>query len=810
MDAHSSSLPVAMERRIVEASVANALPHFAPLAIFPLVACAAVYGGWWIAVPLVFYALADRFDRIFGLEERNMDPATTRESQLFLYKLSLWLWAVLWPATFVFALWQALVSDHLALWEVWCVAVILTMVGQTVFIVGHELVHRRVLWERRLGEFLLASVSYPHYATEHVYIHHPWVCTPLDPGSSPKGLSFWRYLPAEIANNLLGAWRFERRRLTRRQLPAWHHTNAFWRYGVQLIFWYGIILWMGGPWAALAYVVLCGNVLFSMKISNYVQHYGLRRIRTPAGRFEPVKPRHAWSAAYKFTNWLYYNMQRHADHHTSNRRYPLLQHHGEGASPQLPGSYIQMNGLALFPKRWFQTIDPLLDLQRAQFYPDVKDWSPYDSRAFAARPDAFDVIAEIHAAAPRIAGWINRTPALLDMLREREFTDLELPEGLMPDPQSEAIARCGLARLYWTHELSLAEMKAQLADIHVQDAGEAVDAAREWSNGKVFQIAVHVMRGSLSIGEAATALSRVAEASIASVLSAVEEDFADRGVPRGSGGVAVVVQGPLASGEAMPDETLDIRFVYEGTPARHYRKLCGRLRKALRALTRNNLLLSHQSFARGGAGEIQPLDAFAEQLRNPDSGLDPVALSRARCVWGSGDENVAERVSGELREALGKRSAREMLLAELREPGERAVEPGLPGLQSITTRRGGLRDIERAALFLRLAPGGDAAAPRAGDAERAFRTAGDRGLITEDAAERLAAAAALWRKLRGALRLVADDGFEAESAAIGARATIAGICGVDDFDALAALIEETASGAAAGIETLAPNFDPGG
>ncbi|MYA63739.1 MAG: hypothetical protein F4Y21_03605, partial [Gemmatimonadetes bacterium] len=504
-----------------------------------------------------------------------------------------------------------------------------------------------------------------------------------------------------------------------------------------------------------------------------------------------------------------YNMQRHADHHTSNRRYPLLQHHGEAASPQLPGSYIQMNGLALFPKRWFQTIDPLLDLQRAQFYPEIEDWSPYDSRAFAARPDAFDAIAEIHAAAPRVAGWINRTPVLLDMLREREFTDLELPEGLMPDPESEAIARCGLARLYWTHELSVAEMRAQLADIHVQDAGEAVDAAREWSNGKVFQIAVHVMRGSLSIGEAETALSRVAEASITSVLSAVEEDFADRGVPRGSGGVAVVVQGPLASGEAMPGETLDIRFVYEGTPARTYRKLCGRFRKALRALTRNNLLLSHQSFARAGAGEIQPLDAFAEQLPNSDSGRDPVTLARTRCVWGSGDEDVAERVSRELREALGGRSAREMLLAELRDPGERAAEPGVPDLQSTATMQGGLRDIERAALFLRLANGGDAAAHPAGDSERTFRTAGDHGLITEDAAERLAAAAALWRNLRGALRLVADDGFEAESAPTGARATIAGICGVDDFDALTGVIEETASGAAAGIETLAPNFGTG-
>ena len=673
MEAHSSGASITASGRVVEPSVANALPHFVPLLIFPLVVAAAMYGGWWLAGPFVFFMLADRFDRLFGLEERNMDPATTRESQLFLYKLSLWLWAAFWPVTFVFVLWQMLVVGQLSLWEFGFTGAILTLVAQTVFIVGHELVHRRAPWERRLGEFLLASVSYPHYATEHVYIHHPRVCTPLDPGSAPKGLSFWQYLPTEVASNLVGAWQFERRRLTRRHLPLWHYTNAFWRYTVQIVFWYGLILWWGGPWALLLYLTLCGSVVFSMKISNYVQHYGLRRIRMPTGRFEPVKPRHAWSAAYKFTNWLYYNMQRHADHHTSNRRYPLLQHHGEGASPQLPGSYIQMNGMALFPKRWFETIDPLLDRQRAQFYPEIDDWSAYDSRAFAARPDAFDVIAEIHAAAPGLAGWINRSPALLDTLREREFTDLELPEGFLSDSESEAIARCGLARLYWTHELSLSEMRAQLDDIPVQDAGEAVEAALEWSNGKVFQIAVHTMRGSLSVSEATTALSRVAEASIVTVLSAVEEDFADRGVPHATGGVVVAVLGPLAGGDALPGTELDVRFVYDGEPARYYEALCRRFRKALRALSRNNLLLA--PVPRGGMGDLHSLVEFEEQLRNPGSGRELVARAGARCVFVSGDDEIEERFAQALRDAPGRSAAREVLMAELREAAASEVEP---------------------------------------------------------------------------------------------------------------------------------------
>ncbi len=798
MEARSSSVSAAMSGRVVKPSISNALPHFAPLVIFPLVAAAAIQGGWWIAAPFVFFMLADQFDRVFGVEERNMDPATTHESQLFLYKLSLWLWAAFWPVIFVFSLWQMLVADHLAFWEIGLMAGLLAMVAQTVFVVGHELVHRRALWERRLGELLLASVSYPHYATEHVYIHHPRVCTPLDPGSAPKGLSFWQYLPREVANNLLGAWRFERRRLARRHLPIWHYTNAFWRYIVELGIWYGLIYWIGGVWAVAAFVVLCGSVVFSMKISNYVQHYGLRRIRMPHGRFEPVRPRHAWSAAYKFTNWLYYNMQRHADHHTSNRRYPLLQHYGEADSPQLPGSYIQMNGMALFPKRWFETIDPLLDRQRAQFYPEIDDWSAYDSPAFAARPDAFDVIAEIHAAAPRLAAWINESPVLLDRLRDREFTDLELPEGFGPDPEFEAIARCGLARLYWTHELGVAEMKEQLADIHMQDAGEAVDAAREWSNGKVFQIGVHAMRGSLSMSEAGTALSRVAEASIATVLSAVEEDLEDRGVSGASGGVAVAVVGPLASGKAMPGVELDVRFVHDGGPARYHEALVRRFRKALRALSRDNLLLAQ--VPRRGMGGLISLATFEEQLGESGSADELLALAGARCVFTSGDGETWDRFRQALRDGMNGGATRGVLLGSLRETAANDVEPDL---RSVTDMRGGLRDLERASLALRLTLGEDESGMPDEDAASVFRTAGKRGLIAADAAERLAEAVALWRDLHGSLRLIAGDEFAVDTATPKVRTGIAQACGTDDFDALAARFRDTASLAAADIDALA-------
>ena len=799
MGSGGSTGAVASRTVLVEPSLGNALPFFAPLLIFPLLVLAALQGGWWFAGPFVFLALADRFDQMFGMQERNMDPDKTPESRLFAYKLSAWSWAVLWPAVFVFGLWQMLVAGHLAAWEIALLAVVLVLAGQTVFVVGHELVHRRSSWERRLGEFVLASASYPHYATEHVYIHHPMVCTPADPGSAPKGMSFWRYLPREIASNLTGAWSFEKQRLARSRLPVWHYSNPFWRYVLFAGAWYALIYALGGVWAVLIYAVACSSVVFSMKVSNYVQHYGLRRIRLPSGRFERVLPRHAWSADYKFTNWLYYNMQRHADHHAaSNRRYPLLQHYGREESPQLPDRYSQMNGLALFPSRWFQLMDPLLDRHRATFYPEIRDWRAYDSAAFAARPDAFDAIAEIIAAAPRLAASMNRTPELLDSLRTREFTDLDLPDGFGADAEFEKIARRGLVRLYWTHELGTDEMKEQLAATHTQDAGEAVGVAREWSNGKMFQIGVHTMRGNLTPAEAGAVASRVAEASVSAVLAAAWEDFAERRSPDPGSSVCAVVFGDLASGDRFLGAELDILFLYEGGPPEYFDALYDRSRNALRALSRDNLLLAPLPRV-APLHRVRAFPDFRDYHRNVGPGEELLQLTRARSVFASGRSDLAARFEALRREVLAGSPARRTMMSHLA-AGAFGAAP--PGLMSLDDMPGGFRDVERAARYLQLKHAGPETDLFALDAGAVLEAAADHGLVPGAAGARLAAAAKQWRNLRGILHLVLEEGSPAEEAPAEVKAAIATAGRADDFDALTARLPEVAARAAADIGAI--------
>ncbi len=785
--------------RPVEPSFLNALPQFLPLAVFPLIFLALFYGGWWIVAPFVFFMLAGPLDLAFGDDERNMDPAKTPERKLFWHNLPVWGWALLWPPTLIFGLWQILAAGQFAVWEGILLTVVLAVEAQAVFIVGHELIHRRATWERRLGEFLLASASYPQYATEHVYIHHAQVGTPLDVGSAPKGQSFWHYFPREVASNLTGSWRVVRERLARKRLPVWHYSNPFWRYGIETAFWYGLIFWLGGLWAVLAYAFLCLGVVLSMKISNYMQHYGLRRIRLRSGRFEKVQPRHSWNANYKFSNWMFYNMQRHPDHHAwASRPYPLLQNRGADESPQLPDTYAKMFNLVVRPKRWFATMDPLVDRWRAQFYPEIEDWSAYDSPVSAARPEAFDTIVEIYGAAPRLAGWIERHPELLDSLQDREFTDLDLPKGFGPDPEAEAIARRGLTRLYWTHEFGVPEMKERIAEIPVQDIRDAVETVRNWSNDKAFQIGMHTLRGNLSPVEAGVALSNLAEASISAVLSAVAAQFGDRSGTQADGGVAAVVLGDLASREAAPGAALDILFVHEGNTGGAYDGLCWRFFDALRELSHDNLIFAPIPGGRKGRA-VRSLADFADHYRTAAPASELLELTRARCVFEHGTPGSGQRFENARREALDAGAARDTLLAELRESGDGAAGPDPASLEEV---RGGAQHVENTARLLQLLLAADGPENPAPDAAAIFRAAAAKGRIADGAAAELAEAETLWRNLLGALRLVADEDASTKALGSKAQAVLAQSCGRDDFDTLNAAVAETATRAAAEIAAL--------
>ena len=772
-----------------EASFLNALPHYSPLVVFPLLLLALLFGGWWMLGPFLFMSLASFLDPVFGVDGLNMNPRGVSERSFIWYNIPVWAWAFLWPPTLIFGLWQILVADAFAIWEDVILAILLTMEAQAIFVIGHELVHRRTTWERRVGEFLLACASYPQYATEHVYIHHAKVGTPHDVGSAPKGESFWRYFPREVVSNLTNSWKVAGERLARRQLSRWHYSNPFWRYALFVAFWYGLVVYMGGIWAIPVYAFLGLGCVFSMKISNYFQHYGLRRVLLPNGRWEKISPRHSWNADWKFTNWMFFKMQRHADHHAmATRMYPQLQNRAD-ESPELPGTYGDMMNLVLRPKRWFAKMDPLVDQWRSKFYPEIEDWGPYDSKLSATRPDDFEAIIEIFGVAPRLAHRIERNPELLDNLHVREFTDLDLPQGFLSNQEEESLARRGLARLFWTHEMSVQEMREQIDELPSTTAEETAEIVRNWTNDKAFQIGVHVVRQNLSPSEAKIALSNLVEASLGAVIAATVTEFVEMSQTPPEGGVAAIALGDLASRESYPGVAVELLIAFDSWPTNAIKRLWNNVRETVKLLARDSLLFNPVAKYDKNFLSVQVSD-LASHVGEEQS-LQAAALTRATCIFEYGDSEVANRFEEIRREILTESSTNEPMLSRLLES---SAAPAKAGSSQDITIQELINSMEAAARFIQLKGNGFGLEETAPSASTIFQTID---------ADKLAKAAATCRDLQGVANLVCEQELDLVDANPRVRALIASACGYADFNALKLGIADIASSVAVEIDSLA-------
>ena len=192
------------------------------------------------------------------------------------------------------------------------------------------------------------------------------------------------------------------------------------------------------------------------------------------------------------------------------------------------------------------------------------------------------------------------------------------------------------------------------------------------------------------------------------------------------------------------------------------------------------------------------------------SGGVPV-LTRARCVFEADGSGMSSRFDDVRRRFLAECGAKAAVCAgpsgqpedhagpggqpeDHAGPGGQPEERPEPSVTAYVHMRGGMNDVEQAARYLQLAHAGNGLDDPAPTAAAVFETAGD---------EPLAEAANTWRDLQGVMRLVGEEGFDAAAAGPKVKSLVSGACGQEDFDALASVVEETASRAAARIDTLA-------
>lgn len=222
--------------------------------------------------------------------------------------------------------------------------------GQVAHPAAHELIHRPGRFPFGLGVAVYTVLLFGHHASAHRLVHHRHVASDADPNSARAGEGFYRFL--------LRAWPGSIRAGLAAERALRGHAGPYRVYalgalaglacGYVLAGWAGLLVWLAFGLHFGAQVLL----------SDYVQHYGLRRAIT-GPRLEPVGMAHSWNAPHWFSSAMMLNAPRHSDHHAHpSLPYPSLRL-AEGA-PVLLWPLPVACLVALCPPLWRRRMKPAL------------------------------------------------------------------------------------------------------------------------------------------------------------------------------------------------------------------------------------------------------------------------------------------------------------------------------------------------------------------------------------------------------------------------------------------------------------------
>ncbi len=223
--------------------------------------------------------------------------------------------------------------------------------------VAHELGHRKSLVERLMSKLLYMPCLYMHFFIEHNYGHHLRVATPEDGATARYNQTVYGFWFTSVTRQYVSAWRIQLDLLKRQGLSIFSVKNdMLWYHLIQPAYLFGVYLLFGT--AGLLFAITVGVIAFLfLECINYIEHYGLRRLKTESGRYEIVRPHHSWNSNFNIGRIALYELTRHSDHHyKSTKKYQVLDSHDE--SPTLPLGYPASILLSLVPPLWFRVMNP--------------------------------------------------------------------------------------------------------------------------------------------------------------------------------------------------------------------------------------------------------------------------------------------------------------------------------------------------------------------------------------------------------------------------------------------------------------------
>ena len=325
----------------------------------PLVALFGIFlkGYWSFATPFYAFVLLPVFELILPIDNTNLDEIQTKNK----LKNKLFDWMLFFNLPIVYGILvyglRTVTSSSLQTHElvglIFSVGIVLGVNGINV---GHELGHRQKSNQRFIGKALLLPSLYMHFFIEHNYGHHRHAATKEDPATARYNQSVYSFWFTSTIRQYFNAWKIQKRLRENNRYGFFSFKNdMFWYLLIEVFYLLSIYIFFGI--FGLLFSVLVAVVGFTLlETVNYIEHYGLLRLKNSSGRYERVKEIHSWNSNHVIGRIVLYELTRHSDHHyKASKKYQVLDCHEE--SPQMPFGYPTSMVISLIPPLWFRIMN---------------------------------------------------------------------------------------------------------------------------------------------------------------------------------------------------------------------------------------------------------------------------------------------------------------------------------------------------------------------------------------------------------------------------------------------------------------------
>lgn len=325
----------------------------------PLVAFIGLFfkGNLVFLTPIYGFVIIPVLELIFPIDIKNL--STEDRDEKLKQKVFDWLLYLNLPVVYslvIFGIYQVStfpIETYELIGMILSLGIVLAVNGINV---AHELGHRQTTNERFLGKALLLPAQYMHFYIEHNFGHHLHAATPEDPATARYNQSVYSFWFTSIFKQYLKSWKIQQKLLKNNKKGFFSVKNdMFWFVLLQFSYLLTVSIVFGSIGFIFAFSSAIIGILLLESV-NYIEHYGLLRLKTKSGRYERVKEIHSWNSNHVIGRIVLYELTRHSDHHfKSSKKYQVLDCHDE--SPQMPFGYPTSVVLAMVPPLWFHIMN---------------------------------------------------------------------------------------------------------------------------------------------------------------------------------------------------------------------------------------------------------------------------------------------------------------------------------------------------------------------------------------------------------------------------------------------------------------------